>query len=940
MTIGFERLGPLPSASCTIPDTPGNHSSRLPWVLSAMLGVAVVVAAAAMHSNQYSPVQEAWANVAVLRPSVHGVTVRHTSAQPQRPAAQGRSASTTGPVLQASPVSQTSAQAPRKFAVQRVLREHTLGVWLALCGAAVAGANLWLSRKRSSDAALARPPLNIIPVHLESVAAVPYGATESHDVPRADNALLVASSCQWACSALAVDEDLSVETIENTLSQLFDDAIKTSFPSLGVPVKPAITPGRDVEKGEYQCNNAMALTKVLKDAGIPDAPRSPKEIGECIVQNLPSSAVIEGANVAPQGFINIKINKDYVQEQLYGMLKDGLQPPRQRKQRVLIDFSSPNIAKEMHVGHLRSTIIGECLSRTFEFCGHDVLRVNHVGDWGTQFGMLIAHLKDNYPDFKTNTPPISDLVAFYKESKARFDADPAFKERAQQEVVALQGGDEENLKAWRLICEVSRVEFEKIYERLEVTVEEKGESFYNPYMPSMVQELIDAKLADVSDGAKVIVSGAQVPLTDLTQADVERLLQSNLLKTPMNEQPALVQCLTDEGFVVDDPEGVQCLKVGSGKKQKLLALTAVDSNMGLETASKIAKGLSEALVKTQKTKQGKQLVVNAGFLDALRATPGLVSSTEEGADSVFVPAFTYPFMIQKRDGGFTYDTTDLAALRYRLDEENVERVIYVTDVGQEPHFMMLFAAAKDVGYFSPQKQRCDHVGFGLVFGPDGKKLKTREGDTIRLADLLDEAPKRSYEESVRREEEKAALAAERGETYEGLTEEELQQNANVIGYGAVKYFDLRQNRTSSYRFSYDEMLSLKGNTAVGLIYAYVRMRSIARKAGVANSDDLLTELEAQHPEGLSVALNTETEWALGLHLMRFSTTIDAMTEELAPNKMTDFLYELVTKFNAFYLQESILKAEDRDDKLLLCEVTAKILKEGLRLLGIGVLEKL
>jgi arginyl-tRNA synthetase len=739
---------------------------------------------------------------------------------------------------------------------------------------------------------------------------------------------------------LAVDEDLSVETIENTLSQLFDDAIKTSFPSLGVPVKPAITPGRDVEKGEYQCNNAMALTKVLKDAGIPDAPRSPKEIGECIVQNLPSSAVIEGANVAPQGFINIKINKDYVQEQLYGMLKDGLQPPRQRKQRVLIDFSSPNIAKEMHVGHLRSTIIGECLSRTFEFCGHDVLRVNHVGDWGTQFGMLIAHLKDNYPDFKTNTPPISDLVAFYKESKARFDADPAFKERAQQEVVALQGGDEENLKAWRLICEVSRVEFKKIYERLEVTVEEKGESFYNPYMPSMVQELMDAKLADVSDGAKVIVSGAQVPLTDLTQADVERLLQSNLLKTPMNEQPALVQCLTNEGFVVDDQENVQCLKVGSGKKERLLALTAVDSNMGLETASKIAKGLSEALVKTQKTKQGKQLVVNAGFLDALRATPGLVSSTEEGADSVFVPAFTYPFMIQKRDGGFTYDTTDLAALRYRLDEENVERVIYVTDVGQEPHFMMLFAAAKDVGYFSPDKQRCDHVGFGLVFGPDGKKLKTREGDTIRLADLLDEAPKRSYEESVRREEEKAALAAERGETYEGLTEEELQQNANVIGYGAVKYFDLRQNRTSSYRFSYDEMLSLKGNTAVGLIYAYVRMRSIARKAGVANSDNLLTELEAQHPEGLSVALGTETEWALGLHLMRFSTTINAMTEELAPNKMTDFLYELVTKFNAFYLQESILKAEDRDNKLLLCEVTAKILKEGLRLLGIGVLEKL
>jgi len=530
-------------------------------------------------------------------------------------------------------------------------------------------------------------------------------------------------------------------------------------------------------------------------------------------------------------------------------------------------------------------------------------------------------------------------VGFYKESKKRFDADADFKARAQREVVRLQGGDEDSLKAWRLICEVSRVEFEKIYKRLGVTLLERGESFYNPFLPGIVEELLDTEKAAASDGAIIMTPGESRPVVDLTTVDIERVLQATVLQSTLQEVTPLVAYLTSKGLVGPGPDGALSLNVGTAKAPQWIPLAAVGPDAGPDIIAKVAKTIAQSGVQSAKGKQGSTITLDPAFVNTLRQIPGLVKDAD-GVESVFVPMYTYPFMLRKSDGGYTYDTTDLAALRYRLHEEEAQSVIYVTDIGQEPHFAMLFAAARSAGFFDPATRRCDHVGFGLVFGPDGKKLKTREGDTIRLADLLDEAPRRAYEESVRREQERATVARERGETYEALSEEELRHNSEVIGYGAVKYFDLRQNRTSSYRFSYDEMLSLKGNTAVHLIYAYVRMRSIARKAGLADTDDVLVAVERRHPEGIIMELRGEAEWALGLHLMRFPTTVEQLTEELQPNKMTDFLYQLVTKFNDFYQKENVLKAEDRDAKLLLCEATATTLRTGLRLLGIDVLEKL
>jgi len=733
-----------------------------------------------------------------------------------------------------------------------------------------------------------------------------------------------------------------MQSLEGVVASLFGSAIRSAFPALPTVVKPIITPGRDIASGEFQCNSALQLPKLLKTANVPDAPTTPHAIGECVVRHLPPNDVIAGTAVAPQGFINIKIAKKYVADRLYDVLRDGLKPPPQPRQRVLVDFSSPNIAKEMHVGHLRSTILGDCLSRFFEFCGHDVLRINHVGDWGTQFGMLIAHLKDTFPDFRTATPPIGDLVAFYKRSKQRFDEDPEFKARAHHEVVALQSGDPDNLRAWRSLCEVSRVEFDKIYQRLGVVLEERGESFYNPYLPGMVEELLGRRLARINEGAAVIVSGDQKPVAELGTADLERILQYHYLNAPLSDQPALVEVLKEIGAVKPNAAGAECLNIGTAKKEQLVPVAEISqASLDRQVLGKVTKAMADALVKTEKAQKGTTTTVLPQFLTLLRSVPDLVShDAGTGAGTALVPRFSHPFMVRKRDGGFSYDTTDLAAIRYRLHEEKVDRVIYVTDLGQEAHFQMLFAAAQDAGYLDATRNRCDHVGFGLVVGPDGKKLKTRSGETIRLVDLLDEAPRRSYEESAKREEEKRLKAAEKGEPYEGLTEEELRANSLVIGYGAVKYFDLRQNRVSDYRFSYDDMLNLEGNTAVYLIYAYVRIRSIARRAGIAHSGNVLTELLAAHPGGLAVSLGEESEWTLGLHLMRFASTVERVLEELYPNQMTDFLYQLVAKFNDWYNKVHILSSPERDSKLLLCEVTATVLREGLRLLGIGVVEKI
>ena len=468
---------------------------------------------------------------------------------------------------------------------------------------------------------------------------------------------------------------------------------------------------------------------------------------------------------------------------------------------VVVDFSSPNIAKEMHVGHLRSTIIGDSLARVLEFRGHPVLRLNHVGDWGTQFGMLITHLKQVAPEALTTSDAVDlgDLVAFYRQAKQRFDDDEAFQTTSREEVVKLQGGDPVSLKAWGLLCDQSRREFQKIYDRLDIALCERGESFYNPCLAGVVADLEALGLLVVDDGAR---------------------------------------CVFLEGV--------------SGK-------------------------------------DGKPL----------------------------------PVIVQKSDGGFNYATTDLAAIRYRFAAvpggDGAHRVIYVTDAGQANHFAGVFQVARRAGWI-PLHGSVEHVPFGLVQGEDGKKLKTRAGDTVRLRDLLDEAVERAEADLRRR------LAEEE------RTEDEafIQHVATTVGLAAVKYADLSQNRITNYQFSFDRMLALQGNTAPYLLYAVVRIAGIARKGG-----DMEAAAAALH-------FSEPQEWALVRELLKLDAVIAEVEEELLPNRLCSYLFELSQVFNRFYDQVPVLKAEEpsRSSRLALCRLTADTLKLGLGLLGIATLERM
>jgi len=454
------------------------------------------------------------------------------------------------------------------------------------------------------------------------------------------------------------------------------------------------------------------------------------------------------------------------------------------------------------VGHLRSTIIGDSLARVLEFRGHPVLRLNHVGDWGTQFGMLITHLKQVAPEAleTADAVDLGDLVAFYREAKKRFDEDEAFQTTSREEVVKLQGGDPVSLKAWGLLCDQSRREFQKIYDRLDIRLSERGESFYNPYLEGVVRDLEATGLLVVDDGAR---------------------------------------CVFLEGV--------------SGK-------------------------------------DGKPL----------------------------------PVIVQKSDGGFNYATTDLAAIRYRFgsapDGDGARRVVYVTDAGQANHFAGVFQVARRAGWL-PEGARLEHVPFGLVQGEDGKKLKTRAGDTVRLRDLLDEAVERSDADLRRRLEE------------EGRSEDEafIEHVATTVGLAAVKYADLSQNRITNYQFSFDRMLALQGNTAPYLLYAVVRIAGIARKGG--DLDVAATgALQFSEPQ----------EWALVRELLKFDAVVAEVEEELLPNRLCTYLFELSQVFNRFYDQVPVLKAEPDalPSRLALCRLTADTLKLGLGLLGIPTLDRM
>jgi arginyl-tRNA synthetase len=581
----------------------------------------------------------------------------------------------------------------------------------------------------------------------------------------------------------------------------------------GSALDPQLAPASKPEFGDFQANGALPLAKPL---GQP-----PRAIATAIAAQLQADPTFADLCLEPQiagpGFINLTLKPERLAAEVVARLADArlgvpsvAEANGQAPAPVVVDFSSPNIAKEMHVGHLRSTIIGDSLARVLEFRGHPVLRLNHVGDWGTQFGMLITHLKQVAPEAldTADAVDLGDLVAFYRQAKARFDDDDAFQATSREEVVKLQGGDPVSLKAWGLLCDQSRREFQKIYDRLDIRLSERGESFYNPYLAGVVADLAATGLLVTDDGA---------------------------------------QCVFLEGV--------------SGK----------DGN-------------------------------------------------------------PLPLIVQKSDGGFNYATTDLAAIRYRFgaapDGDGARRVIYVTDAGQANHFAGVFQVARRAGWI-PEGARLEHVPFGLVQGEDGKKLKTRAGDTVRLRDLLDEAVERCEADLRRRLQEE-----ERSED-----EAFIAQVATTVGLAAVKYADLSQNRITNYQFSFDRMLALQGNTAPYLLYAVVRIAGIARKGGD------LGDAGAAGASGLAAAtlhFSEPQEWALVRELLKFDAVIAEVEEELLPNRLCTYLFELSQVFNRFYDQVPVLKAEEpaRASRLALCRLTADTLRLGLGLLGIPTLERM
>lgn len=573
------------------------------------------------------------------------------------------------------------------------------------------------------------------------------------------------------------------------LSTLFQNATEKAFPSLPQPFLVEITESTQEKFGHYQCNSAMKIAKLEKS--------NPRTVAETLIKHLEKTPLTEKIWIEGPGFINISIHPHAIESRLQETLtcpRLGIEKKKEHE-RVVIDFSSPNIAKEMHVGHLRSTIIGDCLARIFEFHGLDVVRLNHVGDFGTSFGMLIAYMKQFERDVVDGkkAATLQDLVAWYKSAKKTFDEDETFKKASQLEVVKLQSGEKEAVELWKTICEISRIAFREIYDLLDIHLIERGESFYKDELKNIVDLLDQKGLVTISDGAK---------------------------------------CVFLEGF---------------------------------------------------KNREGN----------------------------------TLPLMVQKSDGGYTYDTTDIAALLHRVKDEKASRIIYVTDQGQSEHFHMVFALGEKAGIYDPSKVRLDHVGFGLVLGQDGKKFRTRAGDTEKLIDLLNTAI-----------DEAKKILQERTKELSG---EALLTAAKTLGLSAVKYADLSTNRMSDYVFSYDKMLKFEGNTAAFIMYSYVRVLGIERKI---NKDT-----ESLKKSG-KITLSHPSEISLGLHLTKFIEVLETCEETLLPNRLTEYLYLLAEKFNAFFRDCRVEGSEEETSRLLLCIATKQTLKKGLELLGIGTLERM
>ena len=557
-----------------------------------------------------------------------------------------------------------------------------------------------------------------------------------------------------------------------------NQVIEESFQAIDIiPKSLHVSDATKPEFGDYQYNGAMALAKELK--------QNPREIALKLANELEKSKLFSKVEVAGPGFINLTLDSDFLSKNLTAALdsRAGVSK-KDNRIKVVVDYSSPNMAKQMHVGHLRSTIIGDTLANLFEFLGDDVIRQNHIGDWGTQFGMLIAFFEENQKDIDSK---LSDLEEFYKAAKKRFDDSNEFAAKSREYVVKLQGGDESCLKLWNSFIEKSLEHCQEVYNKLGVKLDKscvKSESSYNDDLANIVAELESKGVAKQSQGAKCI----------------------------------------------------------------------------------------------------------------------------------FFTESENPLIIQKQDGGFLYASTDLAAIKFRVQKLGAKRICYVVDARQSEHFKQVFEAARMAG-FADKSVLLEHIAFGMMLDKSGRPFKTRDGGTVKLIDLIEESVKRAKELINRANE---------------YSQEELEKIARVVGIGSLKYADLSINRQSNYIFDWDKMLSLDGNTALYMQYAYARINSILSKAG---------DFEQREPK-----LNDTLEHRLALKVLSLEDTLEKAYIEAMPHIITNYLYELATLFMKFYENNPILKegvdTETKVSRLNLAKASANAIKVSLNILGIEVLERI
>jgi len=552
--------------------------------------------------------------------------------------------------------------------------------------------------------------------------------------------------------------------------------------------EPQVRQSAKVQFGDYQANGIMAVAKKLGQA--------PRQLAETVIQHLDLTGIASKVEIAGPGFINIFLDRGWLAEHARNALQHPrLDVARVEPQTIVVDYSAPNVAKEMHVGHVRSTIIGDAAVRTLAFLGHNVIRANHVGDWGTQFGMLIAFLekqqKENHAEMA-----LADLEGFYREAKRTYDEDPEFAERARRYVVKLQGGDDYCRQMWKKLVDITMSQNQHIYDRLNVTLTRKdvmGESLYNDMLPGIVADLKAKGLAVESEGATVVF---------------------------------LDEYQNKEG----EPMGV---------------------------------------------------------------------------------------IIQKKDGGYLYTTTDIACAKYRYETLHADRVIYYIDSRQHQHLQQAWTIVRKAGYV-PESVPLEHHAFGMMLGKDGRPFKTRSGGTIKLSDLLDEAYDRAY-----------SLVSEKNPE---MSEEERRALAEVVGVSAVKYADLSKSRTTDYIFDWDNMLAFEGNTAPYMQYAYTRVLSVFRKAGI--------EADAIQAD---ITLTDDREALLATRLLQFEEVITQVARDGTPHVMCAYLYDVAGLFSGFYEHCPILAAEDeatRQSRLQIAALTAKTLKLGLDTLGIKTVDRM